>query len=408
MKINDLFEESYIALSANKVRSGLTMLGIIIGIGSVIAMIAIGQGAQADIASRIQSIGSNLLTVYPGPQQTAGSRGVSSGIGMSNTLTSDDAQAILDSVVYIKSIAPEISNKYQVIARGTNTNTTVTGTSEEYLQVKNTTMEKGMFISEQNLKMLSKVAVLGPDTAIELFGETNDPIGQKVRINNFEFTVIGVTATKGGSGFGSSDDIVLIPLTTAQRFFVGDTHVSSIGVQVESEEFMSIVEADITELLLVRHNISNPEFADFRIFNQADLIETASQITQTFTVLLGAIAGISLLVGGIGIMNMMLTSVTERTREIGLRKSIGAKGKDIRSQFLIESVSLTIIGGLMGIVLGWSIAQLVTKITGINTAVTGSSILLAFGVSFFIGVIFGYYPASRASRLNPIEALRYE
>lgn len=408
MKTIDLLEESYVALSSNKIRSGLTMLGIVIGIGSVIAMIAIGQGAQSDIESRIQSIGSNLLTVSPGSQRGASFRGVSGGFGSANTLTSEDADAIEESISFIQAIEPEISSRYQVIARGKNTNTSVIGTTPEYLAVKNTELEQGAFISEQNLRSLSKVAVLGPETVTTLFGENANPIGQKIRINNLEFTIIGTTVAKGGSGFGSSDDLIFIPLTTAQRFFVGDTHVSSIGIQVETAEYMGFVQEEITVLLLARHNIANPDQADFRIFNQADIIETASAITGTFTILLGAVAGISLVVGGIGIMNMMLTSVTERTREIGLRKSIGAKGKDIRSQFLIEAISLTLIGGIVGILLGWSISFAVTTFTGITTHVTLFSVVLAFSVSFIIGIIFGYYPAHNASKLNPIEALRYE
>lgn len=408
MKATDLLEESYVALSTNKVRSGLTMLGIVIGIASVIAMVAIGQGAQADVASRIQSVGSNLLTISPGSQQGLGSRGVSSGFGSATTLTLEDAEAIEESVMFITAIEPEVSSRYQVTARGTNTNTSVVGTTPEYLSVKNTELAQGTFISEQNLRSLSKIAVLGPDTVTDLFGENANPIGQAIRINGQQFTVVGTTVAKGGTGFGSSDDQILIPITTAQRYFIGDSHVSSIGVQVESAEYMDAVQEEITALLLTRHNIATVEEADFRVFNQADLVETASAVTQTFTILLGAVAGISLLVGGIGIMNMMLTSVTERTREIGLRKSIGAKGKDIRIQFLIESVSLTLIGGIVGVLLGWGISVGVTTFANITTSVTLSSVLLAFGVSFLIGVVFGYYPAFRASKLNPIEALRYE
>ena len=408
MKIFDLLEESYSAISANKVRSGLTTLGIIIGIGSVIAMIAIGQGAQSDIESRIQSIGSNLLTISPGSQQGVGSKGVSSGIGSATTLTYEDAEAIKKSISTIKAIEPEVSSRYQVTARGTNTNTSVIGTTPEYLSVKNMELAAGTFISEQNLRSLSKVAVLGPEVVITLFGENVNPVGQKIRINSLEFTIIGTTVTKGGTGFGSSDDLILIPITTAQRFFIGDSHVSSIGIQVEAAEYMDTAQEEITSLLFSRHNISNPEEADFKIFNQADLIETASEVTGTFTILLGAVAGISLVVGGIGIMNMMLTSVTERTREIGLRKSIGAKGRDIQSQFLIESISLTLIGGVGGVILGWVISYATTIFAGITTKITLPSVLLAFGVSFIIGVVFGCYPARRASKLNPIEALRYE
>ena len=269
-------------------------------------------------------------------------------------------------------------------------------------------MQSGDFISSQNNSNYSKVAVIGPDVRDDLFGEDIDPVGKTIKINKISFQVIGLTKSKGGTGFGSQDDMIFIPISTAQRFFTGDEYLSSIAVAAENSESMTIVQEEITQLLLDRHNISDSASADFRILNQEDVAETASSIAKTLTLLLGFVAGISLIVGGIGIMNMMLTNVTERTREIGLRKAIGAKPKDISLQFLIEATVLTIIGGNIGIILGYVIAWGVTYFGSIATKTTIFSAILAFCVSTIIGIVFGYYPARRASRLNPIDALRYE
>lgn len=407
MKIADIFQETYFSLSSNKARSGLTILGIVIGIGSVIAMVSIGQGAQGSIQSSIQSIGSNLIIVTPGAQRGAGFQ-VSSGRGSARTLTQSDADAIAEEITDAKAVAPELSGRYQATSRGKNTNTSVIGTVSAYPAVRNIEIELGSFISDQHLKSFSKVAILGPTTRDDLFGEGADAVGQTIRIKGMEFKVIGITKSKGGSGFGSQDDMIYIPLSTAQRFLAGDRYVSTISVQAKDSESMTSVQQQITDLLLVRHKISDPQSADFSTMNQADIVATASSITQTFTVLLAAVAGISLLVGGIGIMNMMLTTVTERTKEIGLRKAIGAKRRDISSQFLAEAVALTLIGGIIGVALGWSLSFAVTTLGLIQTKVSLSSVLLAFGVSAAIGIIFGYYPARRAASLNPIEALRYE
>ncbi|MFA7252647.1 MAG: ABC transporter permease [Candidatus Paceibacterota bacterium] len=406
MKIIDILEETYSALVANKVRTGLTMLGIIIGIASVIAMISIGQGAQSSITSSIQSIGSNLLMVTPGAQRTPGVQ-VSTGRGSAKTLTAEDANAI-SSLTGVKDVAPELSSRYQVTAKGTNTNTSVDGVTASYLAVKNLEIDLGNFITEQNNRNISKVAVLGPTVRDDLFGEGANPIGQTIRVNGIQFNIIGVTAAKGGTGFGSQDDMIFIPLNTAQRFLAGSDYVSTINIQAESTEIMTEVQTEVTDLLLTRHKITDSTLADFSIMNQSDIVATASSVTDTFTTLLAAVAGISLIVGGIGIMNMMLTTVTERTREIGLRKAIGAKSRDINSQFLIEAVSMTFIGGLIGVILGWFIGYLLSILNIIQTDMSLVSVLLAFGVSAGIGIIFGYYPARRASKLNPIEALRYE
>lgn len=407
MTTKDILKETYAALSSNKVRSGLTMLGIVIGISSVIAMVSIGQGAQSSIQASIQSIGANLVLVTPGTQRGPGVQ-VSAGRGSARTLTQEDADTVIKEVTLAKAVAPEISGRYQVTSKGKNTNTSVVGTVAAYPGVRNVEIDLGNFVTDQNIRSLSKVAVLGPTTRDDLFGEGVDPIGQVIRIKNIEFKVIGVTKVKGGSGFGSQDDMIFIPLSTAQRFLAGDSYVTTISVQAENSESMSEIQLQITDLLLARHRISDPALADFSTLNQADIVATASSVTGTFTILLAAVGGISLLVGGIGIMNMMLTTVTERTREIGLRKAIGAKRKDISLQFLAEAVMVTFIGGVIGVALGWGISSIINYFGIIQTSVSLSSVLLAFGVSAGIGIIFGYYPARRAAGLNPIDALRYE
>jgi len=403
----DLIEETFFAVLANKVRSSLTVLGIVIGIGSVVAMISIGQGATSEVSKNIQALGSNLLVVMPGSQMGVGMQ-VRGGMGSASSLILEDAEAIAEQVSDVVAVAPEVSTRKQVIVKGENTNTSNYGVTNSYTEVKNIEIETGSFISDQNIAKSSKIAVLGPDTKDDLFGENVNPIGQTVKIENMNFTVVGVTKSKGGTGFGSSDDLIYIPLSTAQHYFTGSNSVSNINIQVKEEELMVSAEEQITNLLLTRHSITDPINADFSIMNQADILDTMSDVSGTLTLLLGAIAGISLVVGGIGIMNMMLTTVTERTREIGLRKSLGAKNKNIALQFLMESVTLTFIGGIIGIMLGWLASMLVTKFSGTTTVVSAWSIFLAFGVSAAIGIIFGYYPAKRAASLNPIEALRYE
>ncbi|MCX6753109.1 MAG: ABC transporter permease [Candidatus Nomurabacteria bacterium] len=406
MTTKDILEETYNSLSSNKVRSGLTMLGIVIGIASVIAMTAIGAGAQTSIQSSIQSIGSNLVIVTSGAQRGPGMQ-ISSGRGSAKTLTKADADAVATSVTNISAVAPEVSGRYQVTAKGTNTNTTVDGVTSTYPTVRNTEVDEGSFISDQNVSSVAKVAVIGPTTRDDLFGVGSEALGQTIRIKQINFKIIGVTKAKGGSGFSNPDDMVYIPISTAQQYFSGDQYVTSISVSAIDSASTAQVQQDITALLLDRHHLMSSS-ADFSTLNQADIIATASSVTSTFTMLLAAVAGISLVVGGIGIMNMMLTTVTERTREIGLRKAIGAKKKDISRQFLIEAIALTFIGGFIGIVLGWLVSFSVTKLGILQATVSLNSILLSFGVSTIIGIVFGYYPARRAASLNPIDALRFE
>jgi len=384
----------------------LTMLGIVIGIASVIAMVSIGQGAKSQIESNIESIGSNLLMIMPGAQRGAGSF-VSSGRGSATTLTLDDAEALTDAE-YIGAVAPESSRRYQVTAGSNNTNTQITGTTSAYTDVRNVTVELGTFFTDAQEQSRSKVAVLGPTTRDDLFGEGSSPIGEKIRVNGINFTVVGVTESKGGSGFSNQDDVIYIPVATMSTYLAGSDSVSTISVKAVDQASMALAQESVTEMLLRRHKISDPMLADFSVMNQSDIVSMASSVTDTFTMLLASIAGISLLVGGIGIMNMMLTTVTERTREIGLRQAIGAQKAEIVTQFLGEAILLTLIGGLVGILLGYGAAKGISAFSGTATSVSWTSVGLAAGVSIAIGLIFGYYPARRAAQLNPIQALRYE
>ncbi|MFZ1627111.1 MAG: ABC transporter permease [Candidatus Moraniibacteriota bacterium] len=405
MLITDLTQEIYTAVTVNKSRSGLTVLGIVIGIASVIIMVAIGQGAQTAIQQNIQAIGSNLLIIRPGSQQGPGSP-VQGAQGSAQSLTLADVTE-LQKLSVVEAVAPEVQARgQQVIAEGKNTNTSVTGVTNDYPTVRNVKIASGTFFTAAQSRALAKVAVLGPDVVSELFPGI-DPIGRKVRIGNVDFTIIGVTVVRGGTGFGSSDDVIYIPVSTAQQFFTGSNYLSNINVQIKSGEDMTVAGESVKSVLMEAHSIASDEPTDFSLLNQADIAATASSVTGTLTALLGAVAGISLVVGGIGIMNMMLTSVTERTREIGLRKAIGARGVEIRQQFLLEAIVLTFVGGFFGIFWGIVGSFLLNRF-GLSAEVSTNSILLAFGVSAAIGIVFGYYPASRAARMNPIEALRFE
>lgn len=406
MLFSDLAEETMFSLSSNKSRSALTILGIVIGIASVIAMISIGQGATQQVTSQIESLGTNLLTIRSGASRSGMVRG---SMGSASTLKTTDVEAIRSSISNLDAVSAVISSQKQITAKGTNTNTSIYGIDLYYFSMKNIAVELGSAITEQQINGKSKVAVIGPTTRDDLFGEDANPIGQKIRISDQEFSVIGVTEEKGGTGMNSSDDIVYIPLTTAQQYLTGSSKtVTTINVQVSSEEYMDTAEEEITNLLLARHDINDADSADFSVMNQADMLSAMSSVTGTLTLLLGAIAGISLVVGGIGIMNMMLTSVTERTREIGLRKSLGAKKTDISSQFIAESIALTFIGGIIGVIIGWLASFLITYFANTTTVVSYASVVLSVGISALIGIVFGYYPAQRAAKLDPIEALRYQ
>lgn len=406
MSFFDLVKSALVSLKANKTRTSLTMLGIVIGIASVITMIGIGSGAQATVESSLSSLGTNLLTITSGSVRNGV---VQQAAGTSSSLTMDDVKAIESSpnLKDVAAISPEITRSAQIIANGNNTNTQVSGVVPDYAVAHNYVIEKGVFITKEHNDILAKVAVLGPDTAKSLFGES-DPIGQTIKINKSLFKVVGVTQSKGSNGFINSDDIVFIPLSTGQSVLFGQASLRQIVVQSISSDSLGELQADITELLLVKHNISDSQDADFSVRNSADTLSALSTITATLTGLLAGIAGISLLVGGIGIMNIMIVTVTERTREIGLRKALGATNNVIRMQFLVEAAVLTIVGGIVGIIVGALLTYGAKSLLSIDAVITPSAIFTATSVSTVIGIVFGYYPAYKASKLNPIEALRYE
>lgn len=406
MQTKDIVLEIKASLTSNPTRTILTILGIVIGIASVIIMLSIGNGAQASISSSINSLGSNVLTVMPGG---GGNKPGAVSSGSSESLKFKDLEEI-KKISLVDKISAVISSRLQVIAGSKNTNVSVYGVASEYKDIKSLDMEIGIFITDAQNRNFSKVVVLGPTTRDNLFGKNSNPVGQRVKIKSNTYAVVGVLKAKGGSGMSNSDDVVYMPVQTAMQYISGGDYVNSIAVTTKKSEDLTPLQNKITDLLIDRHNIKNKDkdLADFTVMNQADLASTMSSITSIFTILLGSVAGISLLVGGIGIMNMMLTTVRERTKEIGLRKSIGADEKDISRQFLIESIVITCLGGIIGIILGIGVSLLI-KLTGLfSTSISLSSIILSFSVSVFIGIVFGYYPAKKASKLNPIEALRYE
>ncbi len=407
MDMMELIKEALRTLTLNKLRTGLATLGIVIGIGSVIALVSLGQSGQRAVETQIESLGSNLLTVIPGAFRPGDIR---SAAGTSTTLKFEDAKALeMSHIPGIKNVSAELLRRTQVIAGRNNTNTQIVGVLPNYQEVRDLHLTYGTFINDRDNASLAKVAVLGPQVVTDLFGENTNPVGQTIRINTMTFTVIGVTVSKGGGGFGGNqDDIVFIPLSTAQKQLFGVEFIGSLSVQVEDKTQMDTVRDRVGYFLLSRHHIQNPQNADFTIFSQSDILGAAQQVTGIFTVLLSGIAAISLLVGGIGIMNIMLVTVTERTREIGLRKALGAKKKTIIAQFLIESLLLTCVGGSIGMTLGVLASYGLTLLMKLPFTLSFSSILLAMGVSGFIGILFGWYPARKAANLQPIEALRYE
>ncbi|HTV79482.1 MAG TPA: ABC transporter permease [Steroidobacteraceae bacterium] len=393
------------ALRRNKLRSSLTALGIIIGVFAVVAMVALGNGTRASIESQVAGLGQNMLMVFAGSRRSGG---VNSGLGSASAITLEDAEALRREIPDVVASSPEVTTTAQAIANGRNWSTTIAGEAPEYLIIRDWAIAAGSMFTDREVRSAAKVAVLGDKTAHELFGVL-DPVGQTVRIGNMPFVIIGVLASKGaGVGGQNQDDRVVIPYTTAMKRITGDKYLRSVYLEIGQAERIPIAQDQITRLLRQRHRLLPGVADDFNIFNQQEIADTVNTVTSTLTLLLGAIAGLSLVVGGIGIMNIMLVSVTERTREIGIRISVGAQPGDIRIQFLIEAITLSLLGGLVGVLLGIGATRLIGAVSTFKPIVSMGSIVLAFTVSFSIGVFFGFYPARRASLLDPIDALRYE
>jgi len=405
MKIMNILLSSFRALQRNKMRSFLTMLGVIIGVAAVIAMLAIGQGAQYSVEQQITALGTNVLVILPGSQSTAGIRG---GAGTTTTLTEEDAQAIQKECPAAALVSPGTRSGGQVIAGNLNWATATEGTGPDYLEIRKWKVEYGDFYTNQDVKSAAKVCVLGKTVADNLFPE-GSPVGQTIRIRNVPFKVVGVLEKKGQNAMGQDqDDIILAPYTTVARRLTWYPYLRQILVSASSPANISVAQTQIAELLRMRHKLASYDADDFTIRNQADLASAATATTDILTLLLASIASVSLLVGGIGIMNIMLVSVTERTREIGIRMSVGARSRDILTQFLIEALVLSLLGGIAGILVGMAGSRLISGIAKWPTIITAFSIFLSFGFSIAIGIFFGWYPARKAAMLNPIDALRYE
>ena len=402
MLILDLFKMALRSLIANTMRTFLTALGMIIGVASVISMISIGEGARQQSLSTIEKFGTNIITIKPGRKKN---RHVSS--DTVKTLMLSDAEAIEKNIPLITGVAAQVYRSAQLKYGSKNTNTTVRGTGEQYLKLSNFTIERGRYFSKEEVRSIRKVAVIGSTVLKNLFGDSN-AIGKKIKVSGNNYLIIGSTKPKGALSWFDPDDQIFIPVTTAQKRLFGLHHIQSIDVQAKKMEELEAIKKDIDLLLRVRHGIHEGEDSDFHVQNSSQWLNSWGDAAKTFTYLLGGIAGISLLVGGIGIMNIMLVSITERTKEIGIRMAIGAKKREIMEQFLIESVLISFIGGGLGILLGVIISQTVSKIGGWDTIVSTQSIILAFGFSVGIGIFFGFYPARKAANLNPIDALRYE
>jgi len=392
-------------LIKNRMRSLLTTLGVIIGVASVIVMVGIGAGAQADIETQISSLGTNMLMVFPGASRHGGASG---GAGSFNKLTLDDADAIRQRAELVSAVSGVIQTGGQVIGGVGDWNTRIMGVSTEYLDIRSWDIARGEFFTERDVRSRGKVAVLGQTIVDELF-PNEDPIGQQIRINKTPFRVIGVLEEKGASSFGrDEDDQILVPVTTGLYRLSGSQYISMIFVSARSLDESAAAEEQISDILREEHRINPGEDDDFRIHSQAEFIEMATETQEVMTLLLGAVAAVSLIVGGIGIMNIMLVSVTERTREIGIRLAVGARSSDILVQFLTESVVLSLLGGAIGVLLAYVLTSILNNAVGMTTLIQPGIVAMAFGFAAAIGVFFGYYPARKAAMLNPIDALRYE
>jgi macrolide transport system ATP-binding/permease protein len=403
-ELTESFTMAISSIFSNKLRSFLTMLGIIVGVSAVIAMIAIGQGAGAQIKEHISQLGTNLLMVRPGAFRHGPAR---SARGSITSLTYEDAQAITKQCPSVAKVDAEYSRNAQVVYGNKNTNTSINGVTPNYPEVRNFLVDQGSFITEEDNRFMRRVAVLGRTVVMELFGEEN-PIGQYIKIKRSIFQVIGVMSEKGSSGWRDEDDIIFVPLKTIQKRLFGVDYVSAINIEAENEDVMEKASAEITLLLRERHRVREGDEDDFNIMSQAEILSTMQETSQTFTMLLAGIAIVSLIVGGIGIMNIMFVSVTERTREIGIRKAIGAQRRDILSQFLIEAIIVSLSGGFIGAVSGILASNLISQFAGWPTVITLDSVVLAFTFAFAVGLFFGFYPARKGALLNPIDALRYE
>ena len=402
MRFGSIIKVALRALLRNTMHSILTALGIIIGVGAVIAMVSIGNGAKAQVEAQVASLGQNVITVFSGSMSSGGMRG---GWGSSPSLTIEDAEAIEREVTGIVGVSPEVRDRNQVLANGLNWNTSVNGESPDYPEIRSWKIASGTMFSDQDVRSVAKVCVIGKTVADQLFA-TSDPVGQTLRIRNIPFKILGVLDSKGFNLFGQDqDDAVLVPYTSHMKRLSRRSYISSILIQAASADVIDKVQKDITEVLTQRRKGREP---DFTVRNQVELAQTATATTQTMTLLLAAIASVSLLVGGIGIMNIMLVSVTERTREIGIRLAIGAHGSDVLMQFLIEATILSSLGGVIGILLGIGSSQLVSHLNGWPVLVSTASVVIAFVFSAAVGMFFGFYPARKAAQLDPIDALRYE
>ena len=405
MNLRESIEVAIEGLVANKMRATLTMLGVIIGVGAVIAMLAIANGAKQQTMQRIQAMGTNVLMVMSGQSRQGAVMG---GFGSVQTLTLEDANAIAGKCPSVDAAVPEVRQNAQVKYRDQNTNTTIFGTSPDYPSVRNYSVQDGRFFTSRDVKSSKKVAAIGPTTAQNLFGNSS-PVGKSISIKGNRFKIVGLMTAKGATGgFGDPDDQIFIPVTTAMRRVFGVQNIRQISAQAKSMALMGQASTEIATVLRKRHKIPEGGDDDFIIRNQAEFMQMAEDTSRTFTLLLAGIASVSLLVGGIGIMNIMLVSVTERTREIGIRKAMGARRHDILLQFLIESLVLSLFGGLAGILFGVGGSAVVGRLTGWSISVSPQSMLLSFSFAAMVGVFFGLYPARQASLLNPIDALRYE